>query len=426
MNETPLGERLHIGIFGKRNVGKSSLLNAITGQDIATVSKVKGTTTDPVYKTMEILPIGPVVIIDTAGIDDSGELGTLRIDKTREILRKTNVALLVVDAAEGLTDYDRELLQVFKESGIKYLVVGNKSDLNSNSNMAVLNSSDINIEADPVANNDDGLPADFSENTTDDVFPVSALTGENIYELKEKIAELANTISLSRRLVADIIDPGDTVVLVVPIDKAAPKGRLILPQQQAIRDILDIGATSIITRETELADTLNKLKDKPKLVITDSQVFKCVKEILPADVPLTSFSILMARYKGVLDNAVNGAHALDNINEGDKILIAEGCTHHRQCDDIGTVKLPAWIEDYTGVKPSYEFTAGGSYPEDLSGFEMIIHCGGCMLNDKEMQYRRGQALNDGIPMTNYGVIISYMQGILDRSIAPILDSGAEL
>ncbi|MCL2378234.1 MAG: [FeFe] hydrogenase H-cluster maturation GTPase HydF [Defluviitaleaceae bacterium] len=385
-NKTPQSERLHIGIFGRRNAGKSSLLNAITGQNMAVVSPVKGTTTDPVSKAMEIPPIGPVLITDTAGLDDYGELGKLRTDKTRNVLRKTDVALLVVDAKEGLADEDKVLIKTLDEMGVKYLTVYNKVDL---------------VDTAPH-----------------DGFPVSAKNGTNIHELKEKITDICHTQENNRRLVADIITKGDIVVLVTPIDKAAPKGRLILPQQQAIRDIIDTGAISIVVRDSEFRAALEKLKELPQLVITDSQVFDKISKETPGDVKLTSFSILMARYKGVLDYAVQGAKTLDKIAENDKILISEGCTHHRQCDDIGTVKLPRWIEKHTGVKPRYEFTSGGDFPQDLCEYKLIIHCGGCMLNNREMLYRQHIAQTANVPMTNYGIAISYMQGILERCISP--------
>ena len=389
LNDTPRGERLHIGIFGKRNAGKSSLLNAITGQAAAVVSQIKGTTTDPVFKAMELLPIGPVVLIDTPGIDDYGELGDLRIERTKNILRKTNVALLVVDILEGLADEDTELIKTFEETGVKYLVVYNKSDL--------------------------------AKSAPSEGFCVSAETGENIYALKEKIAQISGTEAETRRLVADLLSPGDVVVLVVPIDSAAPKGRLILPHQQAIRDILEAGAAALVAQPAGLAGTLKKLNAPPKLVITDSQVFEQVSKETPRDVRLTSFSILMARYKGAFEQAVRGVKALDSIKDGDKILISEGCTHRKQCDDIGTVKMPKWIEKHTGAKPVYEFSAGGGFPQDLSGFKMIIHCGGCMLNNREMDYRHRAAGEANVPITNYGVAISYMQGILERCTAPIYE-----
>ncbi|MCL2009443.1 MAG: [FeFe] hydrogenase H-cluster maturation GTPase HydF [Synergistaceae bacterium] len=394
LNDTPRGERLHIGIFGKRNAGKSSLLNAITGQAAAVVSPVKGTTTDPVFKAMELLPIGPVVLIDTPGIDDYGELGELRTEKTKDVLRKTNIALLVVDTLEGLADEDAELIKTFEEMGVKYLVVYNKSDL-----------------------------AGFAPagRASSEGFFVSAVTGENIGALKEKIAQLSGPEAETRRLTAGLLSPGDVVVLVVPIDSAAPKGRLILPQQQVIRDVLDTGAVSVVTQPAGLADTLKKLNNPPSLVITDSQAFGQVAKETPGGVRLTSFSILMARCKGSFEQAVRGVKALDAIKDGDKILISEGCTHHKQCDDIGTVKIPRWIEkhiSHTGAKPVYEFSSGGGFPHDLSNFKMIIHCGGCMLNNREMLYRCRAAEEAGVPMTNYGVAISHMEGILERCIAP--------
>jgi len=387
LNETPQGERLHIGIFGRRNAGKSSLLNSITGQDIAVVSDVKGTTTDPVYKAMELLPIGPVVFIDTAGVDDDSELGQLRITKTEKVLRKTDIALLVVDAEEGLLEEDNRLISDFDELGVKHLIVYNKSDL---------------IKDIPRGE-----------------FCVSCKTGKNIHELKEKIAEMGKEKENEKRLIADLIKANDVVILVIPIDKAAPKGRLILPQQQAIRDILEAGAIPLVTREVEFSDTLKKLKEPPALVITDSQVFGRVSMETPADIPLTSFSILMARYKGILGSAVRAAKSLDSIEDGDRILVSEGCTHHRQCDDIGTVKLPKWIKQYTKKEPVFEFTSGVEFPNDLCGYKLIIHCGGCMLNSREMIYREHSARKAGVPMTNYGVVISFMQGILERCLVPV-------
>ena len=390
MNNTPQGERLHIGIFGKRNAGKSSLMNALTGQDIALVSPVKGTTTDPVYKAMEILPAGPVLLIDTAGIDDQGELGDLRIGKTKTVLRKTDIALLVVDAQEGLADEDRQLIAFFQEARVQYVIVFNKSD----------------------------LIADVPDGISDGELHVSCKTGKNIHELKEKIAALGKSVEDAARLVGDLINPHDVVVLVVPIDKAAPKGRLILPQQQTIRDILESGAVALVTRDIEYSQTLQNLPQPPKLVITDSQVFGKIAAETPEGVALTSFSILMARYKGVLESAVNGAVALDSIADGDKILISEACTHHRQCDDIATIKLPMMIEKYTGKKPVYEFTSGTGWPDSFSGIRLIIHCGGCTLNRREMMYRNSASQDANIPMTNFGVAMSYMQGILQRCVAP--------
>ncbi len=383
LNDTPRGERLHIGIFGKRNAGKSSLLNALTGQYSAVVSNIKGTTTDPVYKAMELLPLGPVVLIDTPGIDDFGELGSLRMEKTREILRKTDIALLVIDAREAVAEDEKRLIRIFEETGVKYLIVYNKSDISQNKPM--------------------------------DALCVSAETGENIEALKEQIARLDVSDTEKRRLIADLLAPGDMVVLVTPIDEAAPKGRLILPQQQVIRDALEAGAASVVTQPEGLSGVLQRLNSLPKLVVTDSQAFERVSKETPKDVWLTSFSILMARYKGVLEQAVCGAKALDTIKDGDRILISEGCTHKRQCGDIGTVKLPRWIEKHTCAKPVYEFTSGGEFPKDLSAYKVIIHCGGCMLNAREMQYRRRAARD--VPMTNYGVAISHMRGILERCVS---------
>ena len=380
MNQTPSGERTHIGFFGRRNAGKSSLVNAVTGQELAVVSDVKGTTTDPVTKAMELLPLGPVLIIDTPGFDDEGALGEKRVRKTKQILNKTDIAVLVVDAAEGMKECDRELLEIFEEKKIPYLVVYNKCDLQ-------------------VA---DGLC-------------VSALTGAGIHELKEKIAALKPADN-GRRIIADKLKSGDFVVLVVPIDTAAPKGRLILPQQQTIRDILDAGAIAIMAKESELADTLDNLGKKPAVVITDSQVFKSVAQIVPSDVPLTSFSILMARYKGLLDEAAKGVHAIANLKDGDKILISEGCTHHRQCEDIGTVKIPRWIKAFTGKDITFETSSGGGFPEDLTQYALVVHCGGCMLGEREVMYRVKCAADQGVPITNYGTLIAHMNGILERSL----------
>ena len=384
MNETPSGERLHIAFFGKRNAGKSSLVNAITGQDLSVVSDVEGTTTDPVSKSMELLPIGPVLIIDTPGFDDEGELGALRVKKTKQILNKSDVAILVIDATVGMSDCDKELLDLFEDKKIPYLKVWNKSDL--------------------IADDDlDGVV-------------VSAKDQIGIWELKEKIGVLGNRGSNEKKLVADLVSPLDFVVLVVPIDSAAPKGRLILPQQQMIRDLLEAGAISIVVRESELEETLSRLGHKPAMVITDSQAFSVVSEIVPQDVPLTSFSILMARYKGFLETAVKGVCAIDRLKDGDKVLISEGCTHHRQCDDIGTVKIPTWLKQYTGKNLIIETSSGIGFPEDLSEYALIIHCGGCMLNEREVLYRMNHAMDEGVPFTNYGIVIAYMKGILARSI----------
>lgn len=388
LNNTPSGERIHIGFFGRRNSGKSSLVNAITGQDLALVSDIKGTTTDPVYKAMELAPLGPVMIIDTPGIDDKGELGDLRVKKTYQVLNKTDLAILVIDTVYGKAKEEKEIEALFKEKKINYLIVYNKIDL--------------------VAQN---------AVKEDNVIYVSAKTGYRIRELKEKIAGLAISEKPKQRLVADLIKPSDFVVLVTPIDQAAPKGRLILPQQQTIRDILDADATAIVVKDTDLSDTLDDLGKKPRMVITDSQAFERVAAVTPEDIYLTSFSILFARYKGILDHAVKGARALDKLEDGDTILISEGCTHHRQCEDIGTVKIPAWIRDYTKKDFNFKFSSGGQYPTDLAEFKLIIHCGGCMLNEKEMRYRLNSAVDQGVPITNYGILISYMQGILDRSIA---------
>jgi len=395
LNDTPSGNRVHIGFFGRRNAGKSSLVNAVTGQDLAVVSEVKGTTTDPVYKAMELLPLGPVMIIDTPGIDDEGTLGDLRVSRARRVLNKTDVAVLVLDS-DNSTDNalfppEEELIAIFREKNIPFIIAHNKYDLFTNT---------------------DSPSAALAE-----ALPVSAQTGYNINLLKEKIAVLALTGEPEKRLVADLIHPLDFVVLVIPIDKAAPKGRLILPQQQVIRDILEAGAIAVTVRDFELKDTLTRMGTKPALVITDSQAFARVSAETPPEIPLTSFSILFARYKGWLETAVRGVAALDTLRDGDKILVCEGCTHHRQCDDIGTVKLPRWIRDYTGKEPEFCFRSGGDFPEDLSPYKMVIHCGACMLNEREMQYRRRCAEDQNIPFTNYGTTIAHIQGILQRSIA---------
>ena len=397
MNQTPMSERVHIGFFGKRNAGKSSVMNAVTGQDLAVVSEVKGTTTDPVYKSMELLPLGPVVMMDTPGIDDEGELGSLRVKKSYQVLNKTDVAVLVIDGAVGASEEDMALLERIRKKDIPFVVVINKKEL-----------SDKEMEE----NVRQSLSLDDSQ-----LAFVSAATGEGIYGLKEKIAAVAAAEEPEKYLVRDLLDPSDVAVLVVPIDSAAPKGRLILPQQQTIRDILEAGAISVVVKETELKDALEKLGTKPKMVITDSQAFAQVAADTPDDILLTSFSILMARYKGNLEQAVRGVTALDSLEDGDTVLISEGCTHHRQCDDIGTVKIPRWIREYTGGKEiRIETTSGTEFPDDLTKYKLIIHCGGCMLDEREMKYRLSCAADQGVPMTNYGIMIAYVKGILKRSV----------
>lgn len=398
LNQTPSANRTHIGIFGKRNAGKSSLINAITGQNYAIVSDVLGTTTDPVLKSMELLPLGPVVIIDTPGLDDEGTLGALRIQKAYQILNKTDIAVLVIDASFGVTKEDSEILKRIHEKEIPCVIVINKSDICPNCNLEDL----------PLPDSDSAIL-------------VSSKTGEHIHELKELLAQQASQDTIQKSIVADLLNPLDFVVLVVPIDSAAPKGRLILPQQQTIRDILEAKASAIVVQETELAETLNSLGKKPKMVITDSQVFKKVSAVTPDDILLTSFSILFARYKGNLKTLVDGASALDSLKDGDRILISEGCTHHRQCDDIGTVKLPNWIRSYTKKEVEFEFTSGTEFPLDLSSYKMIVHCGGCMLNEREMKYRLKCAEDAKIPITNYGTCIAYINGILNRSLEPVKD-----
>ncbi|MEG0354562.1 MAG: [FeFe] hydrogenase H-cluster maturation GTPase HydF [Lachnospiraceae bacterium] len=392
MNQTPASERIHIGFFGRRNAGKSSVMNAVTGQNLSVVSEVKGTTTDPVYKAMELLPLGPVVLIDTPGIDDEGELGDQRVKKSYQVLNKTDVALLIIDDRVGKTKEDQQLLERFQKKKIPYLIVHNKMDLGNQ-----------------------------EEKTGSHDIWVSAKTGAHIYELKEAIAKLQVQEESKQRIVGDLLTPSDFVILVIPIDESAPKGRLILPQQQTIRDILESNAVAIAVKENELSETLRKLGTKPKMVITDSQVFQKVAAETPKDIWLTSFSILFARYKGDLLTVAQGAKALDHLKDGDTILISEGCTHHRQCNDIGTVKIPGWIQKYTGKQIALEFTAGTEFPEDLSKYGLIVHCGGCMLNEREMKYRIQCAEDQGIPITNYGILIAYIQGILKRSVEPFSD-----
>jgi [FeFe] hydrogenase H-cluster maturation GTPase HydF len=388
LNSTPSAVRIHIGFFGKRNAGKSSLVNAVTNQNLSIVSSVLGTTTDPVLKSMELLPLGPVVIIDTPGFDDQGELGKLRIQKAKQVLIKTDVAVLVTDATRELEDDEKELISLFKAKEIKYIIAKNKSDL---------------LKKVPKPDKDS--------------IYVSALNNVNIKELKDTIAHLSVSEDSKLRLVGDLIHPSDFVVLVTPIDKSAPKGRLILPQQQTIRDILEADATSIVVKEYELRDTLASLGKKPVMVITDSQVFAKVAADTPLDIPLTSFSILQARYKGLLEAAVDGITAIETLEDGDTVLIAEGCTHHRSCDDIGSVKIPRWLKNYTQKKIKIETCSGGAgFPDDLSPYKVIIHCGGCMLTEKEVIYRTRCAINQGVPITNYGLVIAYIQGILKRSL----------
>ena len=386
LNDTPQSERIHIGFFGRRNAGKSSLVNAITNQQISVVSDVKGTTTDPVAKAMELLPLGAVVIIDTPGFDDEGELGLMRVKRTKQVLNRADIAVLVIDGNAGKSPLDEELISLFKEKNIPYLIAYNKSDLTG-------------------------------EKEYTDGIAVSSLSGYNINELKEKIASIAKLDKEERKICSDLLKLGDIAVLVVPIDESAPKGRLILPQQQTIRDVLDAGASALVVKDTELEMLLEKLGTKPEVVITDSQVFGKVSKIVPQDIKLTSFSILMARYKGFLDTAVKGAVAIENLKDGDKVLISEGCTHHRQCNDIGTVKLPNWLRKYTGKDIVIETSSGKGFPDDLSEYSLVIHCGGCMLNEREMQYRRKFAEDSEIPFTNYGIAIAYMQGILKRTLS---------
>ena len=387
LNEVGSGERVHIGFFGMRNAGKSSLVNAFTGQKLSVVSDVKGTTTDPVKKAMELLPLGPVLIIDTPGIDDEGVLGEMRVQKAKEILSKTDVAILVCDAEKGITDSDESLIEIFKEKKLPFVIAFNKSDLLTSA----------------------------KESEGNRVY-VSALTGENIELLKNTVASLCKESTEKRYIVSDLISEGDVVVLVTPIDEAAPKGRLILPQQQTIRDILDKGAIAVTTQVSSLSKTLSSLKEKPRMVITDSQAFGKVSALVPLDIPLTSFSILFARYKGELQSLIEGASALDKLSDGDRVLISEGCTHHRQCGDIGTVKMPAWIKKHTGKNITFDFTSGGEFPEDLSSYALVVHCGGCMLGEREMKSRQEKAMKKAVPMVNYGMAIAHMNGILKRSL----------
>ena len=397
LNNTVSAERIHIGFFGLRNAGKSSVVNAVTGQSLSLVSDVKGTTTDPVKKAMELLPLGPVVIIDTPGVDDEGELGEMRVKRAKQMLNIVDIAVLVVDAPKGIQTLDNELISLFKKKNIPYIVVFNKSDLLS----------------------------EIPGNKENEIY-VSAFNGDNINLLKEKIASFAKQKENSKKIIADLIEKGDLVVLVVPIDESAPRGRLILPQQQVIRELIENGAAAVVCRDTELSETLDSLGKKPKLVITDSQAFGRVSEITPDDIPLTSFSILFARYKGDLVSAVRGAATLDKLKDGDTVLISEGCTHHRQCNDIGTVKLPNWIKNHTKKNVDFAFTSGGEFPDDLSDYALVVHCGACMLNAREMQSRTGFAADCGVPMTNYGTAIAHMHGILRRSVELFPDALREL
>ena len=397
LNDRVSAERVHIGFFGVRNAGKSSVVNAVTGQKLSLVSDVKGTTTDPVQKAMEILPLGPVVIIDTPGIDDEGELGEMRVRRTKDVLSKTDVSVLVVDAVRGKQKADEELSAIFADRGIPHVTVYNKSDL---------------LENIPAAGEGE--------------IYVSAENGYGINDLRELLGHIAGKAESRRVLVGDLIDPGDVVVLVTPIDESAPKGRMILPQQQMIRDVLDHGAINIVTKETELAAALASLREPPRMVITDSQAFGKVSRIVPESITLTSFSILFARYKGELDEAVRGAAALDRLSDGDRVLISEGCTHHRQCGDIGTVKLPRWIGEYTGKELEYDFTSGGEFPDELSKYAIIVHCGACMLGEREMKSRISRARAAGVPITNYGTAIAKIHGILARSLSPFPDLAREV
>ena len=404
MNNTPSSERIHIGFFGRTNAGKSSLMNAITKQQISLVSEVKGTTTDPIKKAMELLPLGPVVLIDTPGLDDDSELGELRIKRTKEILKQIHIAVIVVDVMEGITESEMRLEEQLKQTQIPYVIAYNKKDL--------LEETAKKSEIDVYKNNE--------VKQVNKIY-VSATTGENVELLKEKIGSIT-VEKEEKKLVADLLEPGDHVILVIPIDKAAPKGRLILPQQQTIRDILDAGCTLSVCQVESIKETLELLRKPPKMVITDSQVFSAVKEIVPENIMLTSFSILFARYKGNLESTVKGAFQIENLMDGDKILISEGCTHHRQCGDIGTEKLPKWILKYTGKSLVFEFTSGGNFPKNLEEYKLIIHCGACMLNEKQMQERLILAKEQDIPMTNYGITIAYLNGILKRSIEPFKDN----
>ncbi len=412
MNSTPSSERVHIGIFGRRNAGKSSLINAMTGQNLSIVSPVEGTTTDPVQKAMELLPLGPVVLIDTPGIDDEGELGKLRVARSYQMLNKSDIALLVLHGTSGLTTEDMALLKKIRDKEIPCTVVLNQVDL--------LTEEEVTVKLEQIKEQiKDGLEAQ-SARWMPKIFAVSAKSGYQIHELKESLANLVPKSVEAKKIVADLIAADKFTVLVVPIGKAAPKGRLILPQQQTIRDILEIGGLCVVVRDVELAETLKKLEGQVGLVITDSQVFGRVSKIVPEEIPMTSFSILFARYKGELEPFLSGISALKTLEDGDKVLISEGCTHHRQCNDIGSVKIPRWIRQFSKKNVEFQFTSGGEFPVDLSKYKMIVHCGGCMLNEREMHYRIACAKDAGVPITNYGMLIAYMTGILERSLKPVL------
>lgn len=391
LNQTPNSDRVHISFFGKTNAGKSSLINVLTSQEVSIVSPIKGTTTDPVKKAMELLPLGPVIIIDTPGIDDKGLVGDLRVKKAKQVLGKTDIAVLVVDSSEGYTDIDDDLVKLFKEKSIPHLVVYNKSDLKT------------------------------IDNLNDNEIAVSATLNLNINKLKDKIILLAKAEKNNNKIIGDKLSKSDIVVLVTPIDLSAPKGRMILPQVQTIRDIIDSNSICVVTQPEQLNDVLLSLKEDPKMVITDSQVFSKVKDIVPETVLLTSFSIIFARYKGILNTVASGAKNIEKLNDGDTVLICEGCSHHRQCDDIGRVKLPNWIKKHTGKNLKFEFTSGGDFKDDLEKYSLIVHCGGCMLNEREVIHRQNCAIDQNIPFTNYGIIIAYMNGILKRSLKIFTD-----
>ncbi len=401
LNNTPVGERIHIGFFGCRNVGKSSLVNSITNQDLSVVSDIKGTTTDPVKKSMELLPLGPVIIIDTPGFDDEGILGEKRIEKTKKILRSCDIAVLVTTAERGLNEVEKNLISIFEERKIPFIIAKNKLDILTQDERNKSNTSEKNTE--------------ISEK---EIY-VSAINKTGIEDLKKALGNLSKSRE-NKLFLGDLIKPKDIVVLVTPIDSAAPKGRMIMPQQLAIRDIIDANGICVVTKESELKETLQSLNKKPTLVVTDSQVFEEVNKIVPEDIALTSFSILMARYKGFLKTAINGVNQISKLKNGSKILISEGCTHHRQCDDIGTVKLPNWLKKYTNLDLNFEWSSGTGFPNDLKKYDLIIHCGGCMLNENEMIFRMNSAVNQNVPFTNYGIAIAYMKGILERSIKPII------